>query len=369
MIKVGFALLSNSRNPAPSTRIACLNIFPHLRAAGFEPEILFEPATACEQPQVAGIAEIALARGAKIVVFQKIRGPSVLQAIARLQNEGARAVYCTCDAVDNDMAAAADATTVPTSYLKSLHHLHLHDRIHVVHDGIERPEILGKTELLAGPRTTRARLRAGLVTSHPLYRIPVFDVPPRGWRVDIVGHFPPRSDLLQRVRSGYWALCASRSGSAKLALLRALLHPRIEHTPWDPEGVYGRLQQCDIGIIPVDTSVDTSASGAEPSWKVKSENRLTLKMALGLPVIATPIPSYEAVVEHGVNALFARSRNDWFDCLRRLRDAQLRRDMGMKARESVLARYSIETQAELFIRVLERLHPASATRALRPALV
>jgi glycosyltransferase involved in cell wall biosynthesis len=349
MKKVGFALLSSSRDPAPSTRIACLNLFPHLRAAGFDPEVVFDPSEASEVPEVSDVAARALAIGAKIVVFQKIHGPSVLQAVTRLRSERVGTVYCACDWVDNEMAAATDATIVPTSFLKSLYHAQLHDRIQVVHDGIERPEIVRK----AGSRTTKATLAAGLVTSHPLYRIPVLDVPPRGWRVDVVGRFPPRSRLLQRVRSAYWALSALPDESGRLALLKALLHPRIRHTPWDPAGVYERLQQCDVGIIPVDASVNASEPNAEPPWKIKSENRLTLKMALGLPVIATPIPSYEAVVQHGVNAFFARSRSDWLDCLHRLRDPDLRREMGIKARQSVLTRYSLEAQAELFIGVLE----------------
>src|SRR5437870_4093220 len=33
-VKIGFVLLSNSRNPLPSTRIAALNMVPFLRAAG-----------------------------------------------------------------------------------------------------------------------------------------------------------------------------------------------------------------------------------------------------------------------------------------------------------------------------------------------
>lgn len=58
-MKVGFALLSNSRDPAPSTWIACLNLFAHLRAAGFEPEILFEPVAASESPEVGNLSVIA----------------------------------------------------------------------------------------------------------------------------------------------------------------------------------------------------------------------------------------------------------------------------------------------------------------------
>lgn len=50
--RIGFVLLSNSACPLPSTRIAVLNLFPLLRAAGYDPEIVFEPADATETPDL-----------------------------------------------------------------------------------------------------------------------------------------------------------------------------------------------------------------------------------------------------------------------------------------------------------------------------
>ena len=51
-IKIGFVLVSNSRRPIPSTRIAVLNMFSFLRAANFQPEIVFEPQEVTEKPDV-----------------------------------------------------------------------------------------------------------------------------------------------------------------------------------------------------------------------------------------------------------------------------------------------------------------------------
>jgi glycosyltransferase involved in cell wall biosynthesis len=114
------------------------------------------------------------------------------------------------------------------------------------------------------------------------------------------------------------------------------------------------MRQADIGIIPIDPEVNPEG------WNLKSENRLTMKMCVGLPVISTPIPSYEAVVEHGQNGFLARSRHDWIECLETLRDPALRRGIGERARESVMKKYSMDEQARRLIEVLRSLIADSA---------
>ena len=368
MIRVGFALLSNSHNPIPSTRIACLNMFQYLRKAGFEPEILFDPLTPCEEPELDGVVDKALARQCAVVVFQKVHGSAVVEAATRLRNAGVRTVYSVCDLVDNQMAAATDATIAVTSYLKSLYHPDLQARIRVVHDGVERPELFRSTKDQDVSKRGRG-LKASLVTSHELYAIPVLGIPPRGWCVDVIGHFPPGGHRMTRMWSARRMLSATGL-TRKVSLLLAMLHSRIRHIAWDYQGVYERLLESDAGIIPINTSDDHCGPSGIPSWKVKSENRLTLKMAMGLPVIATPIPSYEDIIEHGKNGFLARSRRDWLYCLERLRDEDLRREMGSKARESALGRYSMDAQANLLLAVLGRVMIAETNydNALAPAL-
>jgi glycosyltransferase involved in cell wall biosynthesis len=353
VINIGFALLSPSRSPIPSTRIACLNLFPYLRAAGYEPIILSDPAVPNEVPLVPGLVERALATRCSIVVFQKIHGPSVLEAVKRLKALGVRTLYCVCDLVNNDMAAEVDATVVVTDFLKSLYRPELQDRIFVVHDGVEQPGLYRSGN---PPRYNKGRrLKAALVTSQELYCVPVVGVPPAPWSVDIIGYFPKPSSSFGALRRARWSAAWSEGLRRQLTILHALASRSVRHVPWHPHGVYERLLASDIGIIPVDTSAPLGAPGETPSWKVKSENRLTLKMALGLPVIATPIPAYESVIDHGHNGYLARSGSDWLACFRRLEDEDLRREMGAKARESVLNRFSIEAQAGKFLNALQAI--------------
>ena len=361
MRKIAFALLSNSRDPIPSTRIACLNLFPYLRQAGYRADVVFEPLEPDETPRVDGLVEKVLDGGYETVVFQKIHGDSILQAIRRLRQAGVRTIYSVCDLVDNDMAGAVDATVAVTHYLRSLYDPKLHPRIHVVHDGIERPDLCRE---FASDRPQRARsLIAGLVTSHSPYAVPVLGVLPRPWRADIIGRFPAAHPWWQRLRRARWGTSRSQSLTNTLRILRAAVHPRVRHISWDPVTVYKRLLACDIGIIPIDADTNCGRQASPPGWKLKSENRLTLKMALGLPVIATPIPSYEAVIRHAENGFFARSRTDWLNCLKRLQDPEVRIEVGARARQAVLARYSMEAQAQAFIEVLEAGRPTGSFRA------
>jgi glycosyltransferase involved in cell wall biosynthesis len=80
-----------------------------------------------------------------------------------------------------------------------------------------------------------------------------------------------------------------------------------------------------------------------------------MKMCVGLPVIATPIPSYEPIIEHGRNGFLARSRQEWIEYLNVLRDPTLRKSIGEQARESVLRRYSMQEQARLLVGILQEL--------------
>lgn len=348
-VKIGFVLLSNSRDPQPSTRIAVLNMLPHLRRAGFEPHIVHDPVQGTPQPELTGLADRLAAAGFRIVVFQKVHGPGVEAQVHRLRALGIRTVFSICDHVIVPMVQATDATLAVTDYLRGLHPAELLPRIHVVHDGIERASVLkvGRTT----HRGARAKpLSAVLVTSASPTRIAGVGSLPEWLAVTIVGRYAQAGRPLRGLREMRWAL-ARQNLHERLEYLGFLLDPRVRRVPWDPVGVYGHLVDADIGIIPVETGADAPSA----TWRVKSENRLTLKMSIGLPVIATPIPAYESVVEHGVNGFLARTARDWQRCFAALRDPELRRTMGQRARGSVIDRFGQERQASRLVAVLEGL--------------
>ena len=306
-IRIGFILLSNSNNPIPSTRIVVLNMLPFLRASGFDPHIVFEPDTSTKTPDVCGLIEKIKSQNFEIIVFQKVFGDSALTLANELREAGIKTVFAICDFVLPDMCEVTDATIVVTDYLKSLYPKNQHAKISVVHDGIERPD-LKKSDWRPHSGSRSQPLKAVLVTSSSMDRLPLLESPPSWLHVNIVGNYSPAGNYRQRAREDYWQIASMLNWPERWRFLKFLTNQRISRVPWGPASVYKDLQHADIGIIPIEVDPIRDSTG---EWKVKSENRLTLKMALGLPVIATPIPSYESVIEQGVNGFLASSTQDW----------------------------------------------------------
>lgn len=88
--------------------------------------------------------------------------------------------------------------------------------------------------------------------------------------------------------------------------------------PWDLYAWPRALLRCDVAIAPVDTALQPS----------KSNNKVTTCMALGLPVVASPLDAYVSIIRDGENGLIARTDDDWAAALDRLRDAGTRRRIG-----------------------------------------
>jgi len=351
MRRIGFVLLSNPAQPVPSTRVAALNLFPFLRAAGYAPEVLFAPDTPSETPALKLSASAIAQAGHRVVVFQKTHGEPCVQLARELEAHGVRTIYLVCDLVDEAMARATHATIVVTDYLKSLYPAELRHKVHVVHDGIERPNV--HKPAASEHRGSRERpLKAVLVTSSALDHVPVIGKLPSWLEVTIVGLYRDRSNRAGRWAVARWQFVEQAGWRRKAQYLRFLADPKIRREAWDADGVYRWLCEADIGIIPIEREPAPSPEMPNPAWMIKSENRLSLKMSVGLPVVATPIPAYEPVVVDGVNGYLARSPAEWIDKLEALRSPEHRALLGSAARRSVLERFSMERQAARFVAVL-----------------
>lgn len=363
-LRVGFVLLSPRADPLPSTRIAALRLFEPLRQAGFEPIVVHEPEGSCQEPRLDLDAAALRAQGIRCIVFQKTFGPQAVRLAQNLRQHGVASIFLVCDVVEAEMVAATDATIVVTDFLRSLHPASLQPRIHVVHDGIERGDL--RRDSTRPTRGSAAHpLRAVLITSACLQRLPQLGCPPPWLQVHVVGRYTEKeaSDsgalgalrLLARAQRG--------QGIAKEHLAFAL-SPRIRRLPWTERRAYDELLQADIGLVPSD--IDNWIAPPRfplPPWLVKSENRLTMAMSAALPVVATPIPSYAAVVDPGRNGYLAQGRQEWVAALQRLRDPEHRRELGEAARAAVCERFSQARQAALFIEVLRHVISPGAAGA------
>ena len=356
VVKIGFVLASPRASPLASTRISVLQMLPYLAQAGHDAVIVFEPEATTPRPALGGLAERLIAERFDVVYFQKVAGPDVLAMVRRLRNAGIRTIFGVCDLIDNEMAEACDATITVTEFLRGLYRADLRSRIHVVHDGIEN-EAARKLPDASAADGDPTRLTAVLISGQHVRRLPAIGRIPGFLRVLVVGDYPPSSSWITRLKTEYWDWRRNPSLGLARDSARFVLWRNFETRRWSIDAAYSAMQTASIGIIPIDTNQAGNADGSEPLWRVKSENRLTLKMAMGLPVIATPIPAYRAVLRHGETGFFAETPAQWRACFAALRDPELCRKMGAAARAAVIERFSKAEQARRLLGVLDAVSP------------
>jgi glycosyltransferase involved in cell wall biosynthesis len=121
----------------------------------------------------------------------------------------------------------------------------------------------------------------------------------------------------------------------------------VEFVPWAYNVEVPKLQEADIGVVPVKNN----------EWSPYKFFFKTVQfMSLGLPVVASATGSNLEIIEDGVNGFLAENEKDWYDKLKiLLENADLRKQFGEKARETVLERFDIEKQYDFLERKFTEL--------------
>ncbi len=86
-----------------------------------------------------------------------------------------------------------------------------------------------------------------------------------------------------------------------------------------------------------------------------TEWKITLGMAAGLAAVASPQQSYIEAITHRGGGIIAAGQGEWWVALERLRDAGVRAELGSRARETVLERYSTPVAARRYAELLASL--------------
>jgi len=118
----------------------------------------------------------------------------------------------------------------------------------------------------------------------------------------------------------------------------------LEVVRWTPDNEVSDLQTFDIGVYPL--PIDDWVLG-------KSGLKAIQYMAFGLPCVATDVGTTPLLITDRVNGRLVRTENEWLDALEELvRDADLRRRLGLQARRDAVAKYSLHTVARQYDEVL-----------------
>lgn len=127
---------------------------------------------------------------------------------------------------------------------------------------------------------------------------------------------------------------------------------------WSSEAEASEIADADIGI---------SWLPEHPWSRGKCGLKVLQYMAAGLPTVANPFGVHCELIEHGRTGMLASTPEEWADCIARLAaDSELRRRIGLAAREFVEQRYSVKAWGREYLRIISGERRA-ASRFLLPA--
>ncbi len=113
---------------------------------------------------------------------------------------------------------------------------------------------------------------------------------------------------------------------------------------WSLETEVADLQTFDIGLMPLPD---------DPWTRGKGGYKILQYLAMGLPVVASPVGINREIVEDGINGFWATAHDEWVAHIERLiADPELRTRMGEAGRRKMEAGYSLHQSSRLLLQVL-----------------
>ena len=117
----------------------------------------------------------------------------------------------------------------------------------------------------------------------------------------------------------------------------------FEFEPWRAENEITELDKIDIGVMPL---------YADPWAEGKCGFKAIQFMAMGKPVVVTPLGVNKKIVDHSENGYLAETTEEWIEFLLRLiRDVKLRKYQGNSARQKIVRSYSIRAALPAWQRI------------------
>jgi glycosyltransferase involved in cell wall biosynthesis len=110
--------------------------------------------------------------------------------------------------------------------------------------------------------------------------------------------------------------------------------------PWEEQGEPEEIADCHVGIMPLPEDIYMAG---------KCGLKALQFMAVGRPVVISPVGMNKELIHGGENGFLATSEDEWVGCLSRLAESpELRKRMGLAGRRLVEKGYSAPDAAALF---------------------
>jgi len=152
----------------------------------------------------------------------------------------------------------------------------------------------------------------------------------------------PLADFLQRHEDARLLVCSGTRPS-----FHSLDASRWDFAPWSIEEEISNVQQMDVGLMPLE---DSEAARGKCGFKMLAY------MAVGIPVIVSPVGVNRERLAQGQIGLAATSPGDWYQALERLyQDRALAARMGATGRKVAEDHYSVEKNALLLADIFRQV--------------
>jgi len=121
----------------------------------------------------------------------------------------------------------------------------------------------------------------------------------------------------------------------------------VENEPWRLEAEQANLSSFDVGIMPLWDSLWTRG---------KCGYKILQYMGVGTAVVASDVGVNNEIISSGENGFLARTENDWVEAIGSLiENAEQRRNFGLRGRQLVEDRYSLEQFTQRYVKLLREV--------------
>lgn len=314
MNKIGWFLIGDQE--VGSSRIGGLNIHAQFLREQIKSEIIESHPnfhadillTPMEQEKI-------LNKGYTTFIFQKIHGDRVKAFVEKARKKGIQTIYACGDWHSTSMYSLCDKVICSSSYMCNIIRAKPQTNPYWIEDGLE----IKKTTPIKIHKHNRRPTLAWYGNKAKIPYVKNF--------ISSLGTYELK--IISNDESADLCMGFGTKNKWNTDLLNKFL-----------------LKHADIVVVPIDTRDKNEAFA-------KSANRILLPMALGIPTIATPIPSYEKIIIPGRNGFLPKTPAAWQKNLIELGCHLKRGQMTMEFASSIRKKYSIKQIADQYLKIIE----------------
>jgi glycosyltransferase involved in cell wall biosynthesis len=251
-------------------------VHEYLLQRGWNSRVLFAPLYWLVDPPLLSedVVECSAFQPGDMVIFQKVNGPKTCSVLEAMKARGVATVYVDCDLpIKLQEARRASITVCSSEYLAAEYRRSGIANVRYIPDAYEWTGV---------PKDDRVRKQLRCV-----------------WFGNAT---PEKWAAVEELR------CLLAATSNRWKIVTVADDPRSD-IRWHLGTARRSIMECDAAVLP-------ASDGAEAF--AKSSNKAVQAMALGLPVVASPIPAYREVIHSGRNGFLCATEWEWVRALRAL---------------------------------------------------